>query len=237
MTNTNEVTEMKDWAKREVELAKNEARADENAEALNGLYNIALNAYYDLVDKLDGVGRPGIVKAILMQLMREEPLTPIEDNDEDWLEVDIESEDPNVKPDFKIYQCKRRNSLFKKVVDDDEVYYSDSERAIGCDVNTNKHYGGGMGLAVLAEDDPIKMPYMPTGKIVMFTEDFKYDEDVEGDFDTVGVLYFRYPNGEMKKVMRFFKEDPETKKMVEIPQKEYNDRKKIALPEAKEVRS
>ena len=44
--------------------------------------------------------------------------------------------------------------------------------------------------------------------------------------DTVGVLYFRMPDGEIKEVKRYFKEDHESKQMVEINQSEYLSRKK-----------
>ena len=87
-------------------------------------------------------------------------------------------------------------------------------------------YTGGMGPLILDEMMPITLPYYPCGKIRIFTEDFKYHEEHDGDLDTIGVLYFRMPDGTMTEVKRYFKEDHESKQMVEITQSEYLSRKK-----------
>lgn len=226
------MSNVKEWAKREIELAMTGERF-EGKEAIDELYKVALEAFCDLSDKVDQVDKPGLAKTLITQLMHGDPLTPIEDNEEDW--VVVEGFDPavgNENPGWTIYQCKRRNSLFKKVSydrktgEEDSVEYNDTERSICYDINTNNAYTGGMGPAVLNKFDPIKMPYQPLGKIRIFTEDFKCHEDYDGDFDTVGVLYFRDPDGEVRQVMKFFKEDYKTKQMVEINKTEYLSRKK-----------
>ena len=136
-------------------------------------------------------------------------------------------------PGWSIYQCKRRSSLFKKVAYDrktgevDEITFRDIDRAVCVDINKpDCMYTGGMGPLLLDEMMPITLPYSPCGKTRIFTEDFKYHEEYEGDMDTVGVLYFRMPDGTMKEVKRYFKEDHESKQMVEISQSEYLSRKK-----------
>lgn len=223
-----------EWARREIELLKNEGDLDLNEE-LNNYANIALEGFSYLIKMMENVDRPGIAKSIFLQLLNGDPLTPIEDSKEDWIIVEgfgaVAGAD---NPGYTIYQCKRRPSLFKKVIygkkngEISEVKFSDTDRAQCIDINTNNVYTGGIGSVILDEILPIKMPYSPIGKIKIFTEEFMYydDPNYKGDFDTVGVLYFRLTDGQMKEVKRFFKEDHETREMVEITSTEYFARKK-----------
>lgn len=228
---------LKEWARREIDLATagDLGEAPEMKEEVDKIYEAAFQTFCKFVDETEGLDKPGIAKTILTQLLHENPLVPIEDNEEDW--VIVEGFDPAVEndnPGWSIYQCKRRGSLFKKVTYDrktgdvDETIFSDTERSICMDINTNQMYSGGMGPVVLNEMVPLTMPYAPVGKIRIFTEDFKCHEDYDGDFDTVGVLYFRDSDGRMTEVKRFFKEDHKTKQMVEINLTEYMARKKKA---------
>lgn len=219
---------LKEWAKREIELAKNPKNGE-----LDKHYDAAFEAFCKFVDNTYGLDKPGIAKTIFTQLLHEDPLTPIEDNDDDW--VFAEGFDPaagNDNPGWTIYRCKRRSTLFKKVTydrktgEEDSVKFSDTGRYVCVDINTEQMYTGGMGSAILDEMIPISMPYSPIGKIKIFTEDFKCHEDFDGDFDTVGILYFRMPDGQMKEIKRFFKEDYKTHEMKEINMTEYLARKK-----------
>lgn len=231
------VNSLKEWARREIDLATaGEMReAPEMKEELDNHYEAAYQAFCDFVDRTEGLDKPGIAKTIFTQLLHEEPLVPIEDNEEDW--VIVEGFDPaagNENPGWSIYQCKRRSTLFKKVTYErktgevEDTRFSDTGRAVCMDINSNQMYTGGMGPAVLDEAIPVTMPYQPMGKIRIFTEDFKCHKDFDGDFDTVGILYFRMADGQMKNVMRFFKEDYKTHEMVEIDKTEYFARKKKA---------
>lgn len=225
---------LKEWARREIDLATNNTDFDgDMKEEIDSHYEAAYQAFCDFVDRTKDFDNSGIIKTIFSQLFNEDPLTPIEDNEEDW--TIVEGFDPaigNENPGWSIYQCKRRNTLFKKVTYDrktggiDDVKFSDTGRAVCMDINTNTIYEGGMGQAILDEMIPVQMPYQPFGKIKIFTDDFKYHEDFDGDFDTIGVLYFRMVDGEMKQIMRFFKEDYKTHKMQEINKTEYFARKR-----------
>lgn len=229
---------LKEWAKKEIDLAiaGEMGETPEMKEELTECYETAYQAFCDFVDRItDGLKAPEITKAVFIQLLYEQPLSPIEDNEEDW--VIVEGFDPaagNENPGWSIYQSKRCSTLFKKVTYEQKtgeintVKFSDTGRAVCMDINTNQTYTGGMGFVVLDEMFPINMPYQPIGKIKIFTEDFKYHEDHEGDFDTIGILYFRMADSQMKKVMRFFKEDYKTHEMVEIDKTEYFARKKKA---------
>ena len=227
-------TKMKEWARREVDLAKTWLN-DEDPEAKETMseeYEAAYRSYCNFLDELEKLEDTKIIKTAFAQLLHEENLSPIVDSEDDWTLV----EDPapgKDNPGWIIYQCKRRSSLFKKVAYDrksgevDEITFRDFDRAVCIDINKpDCMYTGGMGPLLLDEIMPITLPYSPCGKTRIFTEDFKYHEEYEGDMDTVGVLYFRMPDGTMKEVKRYFKEDHESKQMVEISQSEYLSRKK-----------
>lgn len=229
-------TKMKEWAKREVDLAKTWLN-DEDLEAKETTseeYEAAYRCYCNFLDEFEKLKDARIIKTVFTQLLHEENLSPIVDSEDDWTLV--EGFDPaagNDNPGWTIYQCKRRSSLFKKVAYDrktgevDEITFRDIDRTVCLDINKPDYmYTGGMGPLVLDEMMPITLPYSPCGKIRIFTEDFKYHEEHEGDIDTIGVLYFRMPDGTMKEVKRFFKEDYKTKEMVEIGYQEYLSRKK-----------
>lgn len=229
-------TKMKEWARREVDLAKAYLNVEDQIvkETISEEYEAAYRSYCDFLDEYEKLENTKIIKTVFTQLLHEENLSPIVDSEDDWILV--EGFDPAAggdNPGWSIYQCKRRGSMFKKVVYDrktgevDEITFRDIDRAVCIDINKPDYmYTGGMGPLVLDEMIPITLPYSPCGKIRIFTEDFKYHEDQEGDLDTVGVLYFRMPDGTMKEVKRYFKEDHETKQMVEITQLEYLSRKK-----------
>lgn len=229
-------TKMKEWARREVDLAKTCLNAEDQIvkEMVSEEYEAAYRSYCNFLDEYEKLENTKIIKTVFMQLLHEENLSPIVDSEDDWTLV--EGFDPavgNDNPGWSIYQCKRRSSMFKKVAYDrktgevDEITFKDIDRAICIDINKSDcMYTGGMGPVVLDEMMPITLPYSPCGKIRIFTEDFKYHEEYEGDLDTVGVLYFRMPDGTMKEVKRYFKEDHESKQMVEITQSEYLSRKK-----------
>lgn len=229
-------TKMKEWARREVDLAKAWLN-DEDLEAKETIseeYEAAYRCYCNFLDEFEKLKDTRIIKTVFTQLLHEENLSPIVDSEDDWILV--EGFDPAVgcdNPGWSIYQCKRRSSLFKKVAYDrktgevDEITFRDIDRAVCIDINKPDYmYTGGIGSLLLDEMIPITLPYSPCGKTRIFTEDFKYHEDQEGDMDTVGVLYFRIPDGTMKEVKRFFKEDYKTKEMVEIGYQEYLSRKK-----------
>lgn len=229
----------REWARKEVELAIEAAEItgvlSEQENKINKdvkkHYETAFAVFEDFLDKTEGLDAPDIVKSILAQLLRGDTLTPIDDNEEDW--NFISGFDPvakNDNPGYSIYLSERRPSLIKKVSYERETgdvvstIYTDTERAVCIDINTNGVYTGGFGLAILDEMFPIAMPYQPDGKIKIFYEDFKYYRDSE-DADTIGILYFRMPDGKMEEVKRFFKKDPKTHVMIEINRTEYFTRK------------
>lgn len=212
------------WAKREIELKEKSIPKEE----LNNAYKNAFQAYCNVIEIFQKDPNYFYLSiGVLQELLFGECLTPIEDNDEDWTTIGgIDSDGFNKV----IYQSNRRPSLKKHVnINQPEkikTLYIDDKRAICFDVNTKASYTGGIGFKVLNEMLPITMPYKPDiNKIIIYTEDFKYYNDSNGDADTFGVLYFQMPKGELKKVYRFFKNDPKTNNIIEIDKAEYFARK------------
>lgn len=214
-----------EWAEREIELKEKSIPKDE----INNAYKNALQAYCNTIEIFQKDPNYFYLSiGVLQELLFGECLTPIEDNDEDWILVrGIDGK----KENKLIYKSKRKKGLEKHVTCYDSennitTTYFDFQRAICFDVNTEASYTGGIGFKVLNEMFPITMPYEPdTNKIIIYTENFKYYNDSNGDADTFGVLYFKMPNGELKKVYRFFKNDPKTNNIIEIDKAEYFARK------------
>lgn len=217
-----------EWYENEIDLALKQMTPKETVQIAEA-YMTAGSLFGEFLKKTEDFNGKNIslVKTVFLQLLNGDPLTPIEDNDEEW-----ELVEGSTGPECVIYQSKRRKSLFKKVdetKDSEPPKFTDTARAVCMDINnTDLIYTGGMGPIVLDETVPIEMPYSPSGKIKIFTEEFKCHKDCKGDSDTIGVLYFRMPDGRIKTVKRFFKEDPKAHKMIEIDISEYFKRKKKA---------
>lgn len=227
--------DLKKWARREIDIFisddKNEQKqTGEMDKTIADHCECAYEAFCTLLDNIGDLKNPGVAKGILDCLLREEPLSPIEDNEEDWTLVQglyyYEKGTQHQAQPFSIYQCNRRPSLFKKVLNDGHTIFTDASRSVCIDVNTGIEYTGGPGQMVLDELFPITMPYSPIGKIKIFTDSFKCYEDTKGEYDTFGVLYFKNINDRLINVNKYFKEDPNTKEMVEIDNREYFARKK-----------
>lgn len=229
------VEEMKELARHEVKLAIEENRVDHD-EKLDRVYKEALRLFCDFMDGVAEAQLPeAAVYSVFSQLVDRNPLTPIEDKKGGWILV--EGFDPAVgneeHPEYSLYRNTRRPSLYKKVMygkKGPEITFSDINRAISVDVDTKALRNGGMGLAVLDEMFPIAFPYEPIGKIKIYEEKIKYHEENAGDYDTLGILYFRFADGRMVKVDRFFKKK-DGREFEEITKQEYLSRKEKACKE------
>ena len=161
-----------------------------------------------------------ITKNILNRLIDQMPLTCIEDTDDVWEYISKNSES-------SFYQCKRMASLFKYVFSDGTVKYKDLDRCRGEDIgNEGVLYHSGLIDRIMDEIRPITMPYYPKGRRIKVTcESFLTDPN-NGDFDTVGVLYFIDDNSPVPhrlSINRYFKEADGD--LVEIDFAEYEKRR------------
>lgn len=196
---------MSDWAKLEVEIACRRENPNREEGAFDygcACYESALKAYLSLMEDGHSGMSFGLTKNILVRLLEERPLTPIEDVPEVWDEVTGFGEDGS-----KHYQCKRLFSLFKDVDADGKVSYSDVERYYCVDADSGCTYHNKVVGQLLDEMHPITMPYFPpVGKYVFTVKDILTDRK-NGDFDTIAVLTLKKPDGESKTVYRYFAED------------------------------
>ena len=216
---------MTEWARREVEIAckrENPDRKEGEWDYGCACYESALKAYECLAEEGHSGFSWGLTRNILMRLMDGKPLTPIEDNVEDWNDRSKYFTDSNVT---KSYQCKRMSSLFKDVYSDGTVKFTDVDRVTTCYIESpNSWWHNGMVRGMIDEMFPITMPYIPEDKPYrVYAEQFLYDKK-NGDYDTEGILYCIKPDGEKVEINRYFCEIGG--KFVEISFEEYENRKK-----------
>lgn len=221
---------MLEWAKEEVKLAckkeNPDMEYDENGNPIEFDYGIscyysALRAYESLLkDNHTGMSI-NITKSILNRLIDHQPLTPIEDTEDVWNYAFYK--DTN---GAKVYQCKRMSSLFKDVLLDGKIEYSNNDTCYCVNINEpNISYRSGLVNRIIEEMYPITMPYWPTKPIKVFTENFLVDPK-NGDFDTFGIFYL-IKDDEKVEVNRFFKASENGWDEINID--EYNERKEFRI--------
>ena len=227
------MSEMLDWAKKEVEIAckkENPNRKEGEFDYRCACYESALKTFQSLCEDDHSGLSIRMTQAILNRLINGKPLTPIEDTDDVW--------DRMLRTNEKIiYQCKRMSSLFKEVYADGTVEYSDNNRSCCVSVrNCNDTYSMPLVRKIIDEMFPITMPYMPGRPIEVYCEDFLTDKK-NGDFDTVGVFYaLKTEDGKQEKIEinRFFREPEgdEEGNWTEISKGEYYERKERQITAA-----
>ena len=224
---------MTEWAEREVELACARERkfSSEKCEWDYGCacYQSALKAYKSLMEDGHSGYSFSLTKHILIRLMDELPLTPIEDTDDIWNHCI----DRNNDEKYSEYQCKRKSSLFKRVYDDGRVTYSDiySHYCVSLD-NPSSTYHSGLVRRIVDEMFPVTMPYMPGKPFKVICEDILTDEK-NGDFDTVAIYDAVRPDGETIVINRYFKESEDG--WTEIDSVEFLERKEKHLARIKRI--
>ena len=213
------------WAKREVELAKNEAlksRSDNcSAHYICECLNSALKAFNSLIE--DGHSGASVEQTLmfLQRLVRGFPLTPI-DEDTTWVKSNV-SESGTIT-----YQCARMTSLFKDVDREGNITYSDVHRVVCVnkdDLQAPVWYNGFVSK-IVNSIYPIKFPYYTSSDpIIAYVSE--HTTSVTENFDTMCIDSVKLNSGETVEVKRFFKEDPNINSWVEIDEEEYNRRVEI----------
>lgn len=214
---------MLDWAKREVELACKRENPDRKPGEWDygcACYESALKALKSLLE--DGHSRFSIsmTKQILNRLIDMKPLTPIEDTDDNWNYNYVYEDTDGTNG----YQCNRMSSLFKDVHPDGSISYHDSDRFVVIDIKSGLSWYNGTINRIMEEViGPITMPYIPQDEPYrVYQEDFLYDPE-NGDYDTVGLLYYKTPDGERKELNIYLAE--KDGELVRITKEEYDARK------------
>ena len=213
---------MKDWAKREIEIATKREDGHEGADEFD-YTRACLESAYKAFECLLGDGHSGLsirfTKAVLNRLIDGKPLTPIEDTPDVWSDI----AEIDFRKDAISYQCNRMSSLFKYVYNDGTIKYKDVNRVsiYSSDDPSSTPWYNGFVANIIDEKFPISLPYFPESKPYrVYIREYLSDPK-HGDFDTIGVLYVITPDGEHVDINRFFTESGPT--FVEISSEEYAD--------------
>lgn len=197
--------DIKTWAEREAAIRIEFERKDKETDEPFFNYGAAcvesaLKAFNCLMEDEHSGMSIGFTKAFLNRLIDGKPLTSIEDTDDIWK---FYWEHDGVKT----YQCERMSSLFKDVYIDGTVKYHDVDRVICYEVSSpDVSYSSGFIRKIIDDMFPITMPYWPKDNpYKVYVEEFLTDPK-NGDYDTMGVLYLRTPDGEKIDISRYFKE-------------------------------
>lgn len=216
------------WAENEIKLAidKEKEASAKDGEPLGweygaACYESAMKAFRSLLEDGHSGTSIGFTKNILMRLLDEKCLTPIEDTEDVWGEPY-----ENLRKGGTTYQCKRMSSLFKTVYPDGTVKYNDVNRYYCEDIRTGCTSTFGFAENILDELYPITMPYMPSSKkYVIYMTDFATTGEV-GCFDTMAIFAIQSPDDE-KKILNLFYGENEAGDFVEISVEEYKERCKM----------
>lgn len=220
---------MYEWAERECRIACKKENPDFNFDSKDfdygcNCYKSALKAYKSLCKDGHSGSSFNFTRRILEQLMRNQPLTPI--TDEDFFigcpEYPVESDKWLAERGLKSeIQCPRMSSLFRRETLDGKVSYSDIDRAYCINIENPSDTYSSANDRVVDEFFPITMPYMPEiEKYKVYCQTFLADKK-NGDFDTCGVIYLTTPDGKRIDVNRFYTE--KAGEMVEISKDEYDE--------------
>ncbi len=222
---------VQDWAKREVELACKRENPNWDGKSFDygcSCYQSALKAYNSLCEDDHSGFSWGITRNILIRLMNDLPLTPI--NDEDFfIENDLLQEDERTLKERglkSVLQCPRMTSLFRYESLDGKVTYSDVERYYIIDKNGHSWING-KARSIIDEMFPITMPYIPpVDKYVVYSDSFLVDAK-NGDYDHEAFTHLITPDGKRVELDEYYKEI--NGKMVKITKEEYFRDKEKAI--------
>ena len=220
---------MFDWAEQECRLACKKENPNYNFDSDDfdygcSCYKSALKAFKSLCEDGHSGMSYNFTKSILIKLMENIPLSPIEDKDF------VISKNYNLCSNEKLkelglksyFQCSRLSSLFRKETLDGKIIYHDVNRSYFIDIeNPSNTYTSNDDF--LDEMFPITMPYLPKSeKYKIYVQTFLTDKK-NGDFDTRGIFYVITPEGEKIDINLYYAEG-ENHKWKQISKEEYNER-------------
>lgn len=219
--------DMIEWAKKEIDYAKN-YKKDECCEEDQQYFLLcaesALKAFRSLMEDGHSGLSINMTKKLLDRLIDGLPLTEISGNDDEW-EFSYTNSDGD-----DVYHNIRMSALFKHMSKTGEVKYSDVDRDIGVEIDDPHNcYHSGL-ISRIVDEYPqyqVKMPYYPSGnKIYVYTETFLTDPK-NGDYDTRAILYLIDRDKKRIDINRYFKDsDVSDYGFEEITKEEYEERKK-----------
>lgn len=209
------------WAEEEIKIACTNENPDWDGKSFDygcSIYMSALKAFKSILEDGHSGSSIQFTKQILCRLIDGKPLTPIEDDEDNW----NNREDRDSNSGYVCYQNKRMSSLFKYVYDDGTIKYSDVDRVVLIEPN-GLGWHNGLASRIVDEMFPISMPYSPADKAYeVYVEDWLFDAN-NGDYDTRCFEYMIKPDGTKVDIGRYFAE--KNRKFVEISREEYEERK------------
>lgn len=200
------------WAEREVALAIEREREFERKDAEEhgkkydpkefsyggAIYKSALKAYRSLAEDGHSGMSWSITCNVLMRLMKNKPLTPLNGTDDEWIKV-FEDED--------WYHNRRCSNVFKRVCSDGTVKYTDNGYAICIDDDNGCTHHFGLLSDEVYSRWPITFPYMPSERpYKVYDRTFDSINAERGCFDTVACLRIEESDGTAHAVNKFWKE-------------------------------
>lgn len=186
---------MSEWAKREVEIVKEDKTGDEElCRYADGCYDSALKAYLSLCEDGHSGMSIGFTLGILNRLVKGLPLSPIEGKEDEW-EV-IERKDNHIT-----YQNKRCFALFKKVINGEVSYnYVDKTVVFYNGEDTGCH--NGHASKFVEELHPTTLPFMPPEKSYkVYCNEY---DSAQGDYVLREYTHLINPDGEREELNRYF---------------------------------
>lgn len=193
------------WAKNEVAIAMDKERKAPDKDGSIGIgyvgacYQSALKAYHSMCEDDHSGMSWSITSNILIRLLREAPLTAIEEDEDCWSSKEsLTGED----------QCLRRFSLFRKKMPDGTYKYHDIELVCTCYAEKD-HFctctsRKGDLIAEKFFGPLIKFPYYPpTDRYQVRMIEFDNLCDEQGN-EICFVISAKSPKGETKNIMDFY---------------------------------
>lgn len=224
---TNKNMSTYEWAENECRIACKKENPDYDFDSDDfdygcSCYKSALKAYKSLCDEGHSGFSFNITKNILIRLMNDFPLTPITDEDFDFVDSPFSDAYLKKRGILTEKQCPRMSSLFRYEYLDGHIEYHDVDRAYFIDIdNPRNTYTS--DTSFLDKIFPITMPYYPkVGKYKIYSREFLTDKK-NGDFDTKGIFYVVTPEGE-RVDLNIFKKEIGFGEWEEISKEEYDER-------------
>lgn len=221
------------WAKNEVAIAMDKERKAADKEGTvgvgyaNSCYQSALKAYHCMCEDDHSGMSWSITANILIRLLRDSPLTPIEEDEDCWSSKDSLSGEE---------QCLRRFSLFRREQQDGTYKYNDIDLVCTCYVEKD-HFctctsNKGDIIAEMFFGPLIKFPYYPsTDRYQVRMIEFDNLCDEHGN-EICYVISAKSPYGETEKIYGFYaftSEGPEKLKISDVePKLSEKDKKDLA---------
>jgi len=194
-----ECCQMSTWAATEIAIACSRERdtttsADEWDYGVE-CYKSAMRAYESLLGDGHSGFSIGATKNILISLIDGRPLTPIDDVEDQWVNI---SEYGISKGMASMYQNTRYSALFKEIYDDGTIKYKDVGSHFCIDIKEPEYTFRSSTIQRIMDDlYPITLPYYPQKKITVY---------VDCANEAFGIIYTVSDDGTRTNVYKYFQE-------------------------------